>query len=107
MQSLRTAGASTRLSISCAIHRYGRKDVAIQANQQLDRGREETVQGLYRTATLLDTTRTGYADLFRKYGKTSPEDRFCLLYVRPEDMPPVYSDVSAPLEDRVETLFRE
>lgn len=57
---------------------------------------------LYRTATLLDTTRTGYADLFRKYGKTSPEDRFCLLYVRPEDMPPVYSDVSAPLEDRVE-----
>ena len=61
---------------------------------------------LYRTASLLDTTRTDYLDIFRKNAGIDPSDRFNILYVKPEDMPesgtPVYLDGTKPLEERVE-----
>lgn len=40
---------------------------------------------LYRTATLLDTTRTDYLELFRKNARVALGDRFNLLYMNPED----------------------
>lgn len=41
---------------------------------------------LYRTATLLDTSRTDYLDLYRKNARIPLKDRFNILYVAPEDI---------------------
>lgn len=62
---------------------------------------------LWRVAAFVDTTRTGYRDLYQRHRVFDPADRFTLLYYTPDDVDDAFTRASASLAHAVKRATAE
>lgn len=89
---------------------YLGKDVEAWPGQQIsgwEDKQQEVARDLWRTGTMVDTSREDYRRLYRMHRIFRPADRFTLLYYTPDDVDDAFTRADATLRNAVVTASAE
>ena len=72
-----------------------------------DEKQQALARDLWRVAEFVDTTRTGYRDMYQRHRVFNPDDRFTLLWYTPDDTDDAFTRAAASLGYAIKRAYAE